>query len=75
MKHWWQGTHILPSQLSMLMIPRTQKNPIICVPSLTMQGQVNSPAQPGRGADDRSMSTQDKAIILRLPTFPLTLKL
>ena len=40
-----------------------------------MQGQVNSPAQPGRGADVRSMSTQEKAIILRLPTFPLTLKL
>ena len=40
-----------------------------------MQGQENSPAQPGRGADDGSMSAQEKAVILPLPTFPLTLKL
>ena len=47
-KQWWLETHILPRELSKLMIPRTcslhrfKKSTIICEPNLTMQGQENS---------------------------------
>ena len=72
-KLWWQEPHILPSKLSKLMIPRacslhTLKT-IICEPSLTTQGLENSPAQPGGGADDGSMtSSQERQRRSFLPT-------
>ena len=64
-KQWRHETHILPSELSKLMLPTTYslqtRETIMCGPSLTMQGQENSPAQPGGGADDGSMtSTQER---------------
>ena len=51
----------MPSELSQLMIPstcslNTQKT-IICGSSLATQGQGNSPAQLGGGADDASMKS------------------
>ena len=71
----------MPSELSQLMISSTcslnvQKT-IICRPSLTTQGQGNSPAQPGGGADDGSMtSTEERPKYSSpLPTFPLVVTL
>ena len=37
----------------------TQKT-VICGPSLTTQGQENSPAQPGGANDENVMSTQER---------------
>ena len=61
----WHETHILPSGLSKLAIPRTcslhTQKAVNCEPSLTMQEQDNSPAHPGGGADDGNMtSTQER---------------
>ena len=71
-KQWRHETHILPSELSKLMIPTTcslhTKERIICRPSLTMKGQENSPAQSGGGDDDGSMtSTQERQRSSSLP--------
>ena len=46
---------------------------ILCEPRLTMWKQ-NSPAKPGRGADDGSMMSQEREV-LPLPTFPLIIEL
>ena len=65
-KQWWHETHILPSKLSKLVNLRyvlcthTQKKTIIFGASLIIEGQENSPDQPG-DADDGSMrSTQER---------------
>ena len=39
------------------MLSAQMKNNIVCEPRLTMQGQENSPAQPGGGADDEIMTS------------------
>ena len=79
-KLWWQEPHILPSELSKLMIPRTCSlhtlKTIICERSLTTQGLENSPAQPEGGTNDENMPyTQERQrSSLPLPTFPLFIK-
>ena len=61
-KQWWPEIRILLSELMTLRHALcTREKQLICEPSLTMQGQEISPAQPGGGADDGSvMSTQER---------------
>ena len=81
MKQWQHETHILPSELSKLMIPRIHSLHIKKQPSVDLAWPSRDKKTPLPNLEEElvikksSLLKKDKGVLLLLPTFPSIIKL